>query len=76
MFCVNWELFSITDQEYKKFLENHEKQETDEPVMTLKEVLEQLDAKQRERLAAQNSETPLLAFINKFKIEKKRTQEV
>ncbi|XP_067935733.1 regulator of nonsense transcripts 3A-like [Watersipora subatra] len=63
------------DQEYKKFLENHEKQETDEPVMTLKEVLEQLDAKQRERLAAQNSETPLLAFINKFKIEKKRTQE-
>ena len=46
------------------------------PTITVKEVIEEVEAKAKERLAAHNSETPLLAFINKFKIEKKRAQEV
>jgi len=46
------------------------------PSFTIKEVLEEVDSKAKERLAAQHNETPLLAFINKFKIEKRRAQEV
>ena len=44
--------------------------------MTIKDALDDVEAKMKERLAAQNSETPLLAYINKFKEEKRRMQEV
>lgn len=46
------------------------------PTVTIKEVLEEVEAKAREKQAAQNAETPLIAFINKFKLEKKRMQDV
>lgn len=64
------------DPDYKKFLDSIENPEAPEPSLTIKDVIDELDAKARDRLAAHNSETPLLAFINKFKIEKKRAQEV
>ncbi|KAF6037429.1 hypothetical protein EB796_004251 [Bugula neritina] len=62
------------DADYKKFLEQLENPEP-LPSFTIKEVLEEVDSKAKERLAAQHNETPLLAFINKFKIEKRRAQE-
>ena len=66
----------MLDPDYKKFLEGIESPEAPEPTMTLNEVIEHIDLKAKERLAAQNSETPLLAFLHKFKLEKRRAQEV
>lgn len=72
---VLMQFYWMLDPEYLKFLDSLENPETP-PTMTVNEVLEEVHAKAKERIAAHNSETPLLAFINKFKIEKKRTQEV
>jgi len=64
-----------SDPDYKKFLESFNNPEVPAG-MTIKDALDDVEAKMKERLAAQNSETPLLAYINKFKEEKRRMQEV
>lgn len=65
----------FSDAEFKKFLELLENPEAP-PSLSIKDVLEEVEAKAKEKLEANNQETPLIAFINKFKLEKKRMQEV